>query len=68
MDITQVELDTFLKKHGAYKRYYKNLSVKPENHGYRSWFLGAFVWDETPEEKSYWMKLDKKWQKLIRGE
>jgi len=66
------EFIKFLKKHGAYRKFRKNL----KRDGWRNTvhefsYFGvyniaiAFAWYDTTEGYNYWNELDKKWKEWL---
>lgn len=59
----EIKLSEFLKENGAYEKFVRNFDKE-----YKASYLhreldiiNAFDWDKSPENYSYWNKLDDKW-------
>ena len=62
----EIKLSEFLKENGAYERFVKNFDkeYKASYHNGCMDIINAFDWDKSPENYSYWNKLDNKWSDI----
>lgn len=65
------EFTKFLKKHGALRKFKKNLIVPFEDYPTNTLpvteMLGAaFNWSLTKEDHTYWSELDSKWREYLK--
>ena len=54
--------EDFLFRHGAYSEYFHNKNCEPEE--VLNLISGAFVWSDTDEGNSFWLRINKSWENV----
>ena len=74
--INKIDFDEFLKRKGAYKRFYKKFLSSNSKREFITYFtrvipneyiLKAFYWKKDKHSRAeFWIDLDRKWRKELK--
>ena len=68
--VSFVDFVLFLEEHSVLNQYVHNILGKKISDIVNSvspgcWISGVFIWNQTPEGRDFWKKLDEEWVSLL---